>query len=334
MSDAIRTAHLTLDGELRAGSVTGDAIQEALRGVTETRRPAAFPIRVAQRLGQKSRLLDGISSMFGEAIAVRRAVLDGDDETSPRFLVRVDEFPYSSGWEQPERYGVDATRAFHEVLVDSGVPYLMAVLPQPAFEYLDPLGSGSKVLDDAEVELLNQLRADGVAFAQHGVTHRTRFRSPRRRSEFGGLGDDVGPLLDEGRTALREWGIETRVLVPPFNRFDGGQWSTLAGRYGVITGGPESVPIVGAQPTPTWWGDAVYLPCYEPLYADAATVLGAVDRVMSEASGCWVPLVLHTAWEIDDGFVSLRDLVRRIAPFAVSWSAFLEAVDRSRGERI
>jgi hypothetical protein len=173
--------------------------------------------------------------------------------------------------------------------------------------------------------------AEGVVFAQHGTTHRTRFSNPRRRSELGGLDTEgLVALLEAGRRRLEAAGIRPRVLVPPFNRFDAGQWPVLASRYDVITGGPESVLTLGFHGGPQWRGEAVYLPCYEPLYEKAEVVAGAVDRLLEQRIGTWVPVVLHMGWEVDDGFAALGRLARRIAPYTASWRDFLNAVDASR----
>jgi hypothetical protein len=121
------------------------------------------------------------------------------------------------------------------------------------------------------------------------------------------------------------------VLVPPFNRFDAAQWQAVSERYAVVTGGPESVLLMGFHGGPQWRGDAVYLPCYAPLYATAERVLPAVEALIEQRIATWVPVVLHTGWEIDDEFAALRRLAQLIAPYAAPWDEFLAAVDGSRG---
>jgi hypothetical protein len=171
-----------------------------------------------------------------------------------------------------------------------------------------------------------------VSVRSNGATHRTRFANPRRHSELGGLDNAaLAALLDDGRRRLEASGIAPRVLVPPFNRFDADQWNVLSERYDVITGGPESVLAMGFQGGPVWRGEAVYLPCYEPLYASADVVLGAAERLIEQRVGTWVPVVLHVGWEVDDEFAALARLAQRIAPYSASWDGFLDAVDASRG---
>jgi peptidoglycan/xylan/chitin deacetylase (PgdA/CDA1 family) len=207
----------------------------------------------------------------------------------------------------------------------------MSVVPQWTHEPMRPDGSGGRPLDDRDRELLERMRTDGVSFAQHGCTHRTRHTHTRHQSELCGLDDAaLGALLDRGRRNLAAVGVQPRILVPPFNRFDSRQWPALAARYDVVTGGPESVMHMGFHGGPQWRGEAVYLPCYPPLYDSAAAVLPAVESLITEEIGTWVPVVLHMGWEIDDDYAALRQLARRIAPFAASWEDFLAEVDASR----
>lgn len=248
----------------------------------------------------------------------------------PRFLVRVDEFPYSSGYDDP-RFGYEASARFHDVMAEAGVPHLMALVSQWTHAPLEPDASGGRRLDDRDRELLARMRADGVAFAQHGYTHRTRHASPRRHSELSGL-DDAAliALLDRGQRELAEAGAgRPSILVPPFNRFDARQWPVLAERFEVITGGPESVMHLGFHGGPQFHDGAVYLPCYAPLYDAARAVLPAAEAIIEASIGTWVPIVLHTSWEVADDFGALRRLAERIAPFAASWDDFLDAVRAS-----
>jgi Uncharacterized protein conserved in bacteria (DUF2334) len=216
-------------------------------------------------------------------------------------------------------------------MTGAGVPYLMAIVPQVTHAPLDPNAVGGRPLEAAEIEHLAVMERDGVTFAQHGTTHRTRHRSPRRRSELTGLtATQAGDLLDIGRARLEALGIRVRVFVPPFNRFPACHWPVLSGRYDVICGGPESIAAFGWHGGPLWRGEAVYLPCYPPLYARARDLLETTAALIDRAPGTWIPVVLHLAWEADDKFAGLRQLAAQIAPYATSWEDFLADVDRSR----
>lgn len=302
---------------------------EVLRAL-RTRPVPPWPERARQRIAMKRGRLGYDNGWLDPLQAARRAALGPLADGPPKFLVRVDEFPYASGYDNP-RFGYESSVRFHSVMADAGVEYLLAVVPQWTHEPLRPDGKGGRPLDERDRELLERARSEGVVFGQHGATHRTRYTRSRRRSELGGLdAAALAAVLDGGRRRLEEAGIAPRVLVPPFNTFDAGQWDVLATRYDVVTGGPESVLRLGFQGGPVWRGQAVYLPCYAPLYERASVVLGAVERVIERQVGTWVPVVLHLGWEVEDDFAALRRLARRIAPFATSWNDFLHAVDTSR----
>ena len=302
------------------------AVLRALR----TRRVPPSPERLRQRIAMKRGRLTYEEQWLAPLQSARSDELGPAADGPPRFLVRVDEFPYYSGYDDP-RFGYDASSRFHSVMAEAGVRYLIAVVPQWTHEPLSPEGAGGRPLDDRDRTFLERMGAERVSFAQHGTTHRTRFSSPRRRSGLGGLdGSALGALLDDGRRRLEATGIRPRVLVPPFNTFDAAQWPVLASRYDVITGGPESVLRMGFHGGPQWRDGAVYLPCYAPLYERASVVVGAVERLIDQRIGTWVPVVLHMGWEVADDFAALRRLAERIAPFAASWEDFLRAVDASR----
>ena len=147
--------------------------------------------------------------------------------------------------------------------------------------------------------MLRRLSRERVSFGLHGRDHRTRFASPRRHSELCGLSPAATEeLLDEALAELARHEIRPDVFVPPYNRFDAGQFEALARRFEVVCGGPESIGTMGFHSTPQWRGEAVYLPSYAPVYGRAADVLPAVERAIEQAAGLWVPVVLHWGWEL------------------------------------
>jgi predicted ATP-grasp superfamily ATP-dependent carboligase len=303
------------------------AVCKALR----TRRLPTRPERIGQRLLMKAGRLSYEESWLTPLQAARREALGADADGAPQFLVRVDEFPYYCGLDTP-KFGLEASRRFHAVMAEERVPHLMSVLPQWTHDTLNPEGSGGRALDEDDRALLEQMHRDGVTFAQHGHTHRTRYADPRRHSEMCGLSaPELEELLAQGRAKLAEVGVLPRILVPPFNRFDAEQWPVLERHYDVVTGGPESVTLMGFHGGPQWRGSAIYLPCYAPLYDKAAAVLRAVEAMIDSGGvGGWVPIVLHMGWEIDDDYAALRALARRVAPYAASWDELLAAADASR----
>jgi hypothetical protein len=326
-ADLARNVRLHL-GELAAVEQAGPN-GSAQRLLTPTPVPPR-PVRLLQRVAMKRERLDWESAWLRPLMAVRRDFLGERAAGPPRFLVRVDEFPYYSAFDQPDDRDIEMSRRFHDVMADVGVPHLMAIVPQLTHAPLQAGSQGGRELGEAELALIERMRGDRVTFAQHGTTHRTRHDSPRRRSEFGGLSPaQAERVLEEGRVRLARVGVDPRVFVPPFNRFDPAHYQVLAKRFEVICGGPESVARLGFHGGPLWRGGAIYLPCYAPLYADARTILPEVRRLIDLAPGTWVPIVLHTSWEQEDGFAALRRLAEAIAPFAADWSELLAAADGS-----
>jgi len=228
-------------------------------------------------------------------------------------------------------YGIGPSTEFHSVLAGAGIPYLMAIVPQLVHDPLDPNASGGRPLDEVERGLIRQMAADGVTFAAHGLTHRTRDVHPRRRSEFGDLtAADAGALAEESLRLLAEIGVHPRVFVPPFNRFTSEQYRALTSRFDVVTGGPESIALMGPQPSRRWLGNGVYFPCYSPLYGRSREVQDALTKLVERKPGTWVQATLHLSWEVDDGLEDLRRLADWLAPYAVSWEEFLAAVRSTR----
>ncbi len=331
--DALCTARLFFSDELRDGNVTDCDLaghRDEL-AVFHSRRVPSVQMRIAHRVAMKANLLDFETGFLSKVHKARRAMLGASADGPPKFLVRVDEFPDSSALDDGLERWRTAARTFHETLSGRGVPYLMAIVPQYTHRPLDPAALGARPLDDDDRAVIEQMARENVTFAQHGMTHRTRYRSPRRRSELCGLdARATEALIVRGRQRLAEVGVVPRVFIPPFNRFDPIQLPQLARHFDVIGGGPESVPLMGYHGGPMWRDDAVFYPCYAPLYATANELAPVVDRLVRLSVGTWVPIVLHISWEIGDRFRSLSALVRKVAPYAVSWDEFLRVVDRSR----
>jgi len=319
--------------ELRSGAITDSQLMARpdVIGAFRSRAVPWLSTRVLQRLAMKAGLLDFERGFLSQVHRARGAMLGSRADAPPRFLVRVDEYPDSAALDDSPQRWRDATKVFHETLCAAGVPYLMAVVPQYTHRPLDPAAAGGRPLGDEDHALLELMAGDGVTFAQHGTTHRTRYSSPRRRSELCGLdAAATDALIGAGRRQLAELGVETRVFVPPFNRFDAAQFTALGRCYDIIAGGPESVSLVGFQGGPIASGNAVYLPCYEPLYAQASRLVPVVDRLVARGIGTWVPIVLHVSWEMPDRFRALDAFAQKVAPYAVSWNLLLDAVDLTR----
>jgi Uncharacterized protein conserved in bacteria (DUF2334) len=330
--DGARSARLLFDPELTAGVVHHrELCKSAVRAATHVDGVPPRARRLAQQVRYKLGRLGYEHDVLAPSVAARRAVLGERADGAPRFLVRVDEFPHYRAWDDPARFGTSAFERFHEIMAHAGVPYLLAVLPRVSREPLSPSRTDSRPLEDAESAMLARLAGDGVSFALHGLTHRTRFASPRRHSELCGLNPAASAdLLDTGMAELAAHGVRPDVFVPPFNRFDAAQFDPLAQRFEVVCGGPESIGQLGFQRTPQWRGEAVYLPSYTPFYGHAAEVLPAVEHAISISCNLWIPIVLHWGWEAHEGWRELERLADALARYACRWEEFLAALARSR----
>jgi hypothetical protein len=298
----------------------------------DPRRPAALT-RLYQWFAARGGRLNWEEAIAAPSLRARAAALGDAAAGPPRVLVRVDEFPHARSYDDAGRFGHDAFMRFHEVLAEAGVPYLLAVSPRVSEDYLDPAVQVDRPLSTGEEARLAELREDpSVTFALHGLNHRTRRASPRRRSEFCGLRPEAAAArIDDGLATLRGLGVEAPVFVPPFNRFDASQYALLAERFEIVCAGPETVRLLGFQPTPSWWGDALYLPSYPPLYGKAAETQPEVERLRDEGAALWAPLTLHWGWELEDDFASLRKLCALLGDgLAADWRDLRDAVAETR----
>jgi peptidoglycan/xylan/chitin deacetylase (PgdA/CDA1 family) len=290
-------------------------------------RPSPLWRRRAQRVAMKAGAIGYETHSLAPQLAARQALLGDDAPAEPRLLVRVDEFPHAEAFDRPRALGTRQFRVFDELMREAGVPYALAVVPRPSHHYLDPGARGDRPLDDGEARLLREMDPGRVELALHGRDHRTRFDSPRRRSELCGLEPAaLEALLDRAEDELaRRAGIRPRMIVPPFNRFDAEQYPALARRYAVVCGGPESVALLGFHPTPCVMGEAVYLPSYPPLYGGAEEVAAGARELARARAGVWAPVVLHWGDERDDGWRALRRALPVLARYARPWGPFVEA---------
>lgn len=301
------------------------AVRRAVRSSSRRGRLHASAQRVLMKIGRTSYFHDSVAPM----VRARREALGVHADGPPRVLIRVDEFPRAGGYERPN--AVDEMLRFHEIMASHDIPYLIAITPYVARDYLDPRGTDSRPLNDAEVDLVKLLMAEGVTAALHGFDHRTRHAEPRRHSELVGLGDsELDALLERGLGALAEMGVEARTFVPPFNRFAAHQYEILASRFEVIGGGPETVALTGYAATPLCRGGAVYMPAYSPLYGRAAEVERGIRRLVGLQAALWAPTVLHVGWEADEGWTDLKRLVRTLKAHAGAWNDFYGTLEHAR----
>jgi hypothetical protein len=332
--DEIRTAGLLFGEELALGLIDPEALRgpDVQRGVRVQTVPSSFSRRYQRRQMRRGRLTNA-AHVLAPQMDARRAVLGDAAKGRPKLLLRVDAFPAMDAFEDRTGDGPQHVAALHAILRDAGVPYLMSVVPRVARRPLEPRGDEWREHTVGERAELVQLRRDGVAFAVHGLDHRSRSRKASRRSEFTGMKRKaVEQRLDTALQVLRDDALHADVFVPPFDRFDASAWPALAARFDVVCGGPRSVDTMGFHRAPSWRGEAVWLPAYPPLQGPADAVRPAVEQLAADGTGLWIPVALDLAAEARDDFRAVTRLaaVLGAGELARPWDDFLIAVRASR----
>jgi hypothetical protein len=237
-----------------------------------------------------------------------------------RFLVRVDDFP---AWNGDMKGFVPALELleFHEILSGHGVPYLLAVTPQPSLRPIRVGNRETRQLSGDEVQIIRKVSSEGTFLALHGVTHQTRAKG--QYSEF--LGMDILSFCERIRYGCAAFkhltGVAAEIFVPPFNRISVEQLNLLATRFCIICGGPESERYLGRRPMERLSSRSYYLPSYFPYYGRASEILSTLDN---DACGDPVCLTLHWEWERRRNYAELALFCESIQSRTISWKDFLD----------
>jgi len=236
---------------------------------------------------------------------------------SPRFLLRVDDFPR---WDR----GPDGFRTFHAILRDAGIRYLLGVIPRPAEDPQNPDGRSRRAWTAEEESVIADV-ASYVEVAVHGLTHRRR-PGPVPAEIIGCPANELEENLTEGLAVLREAGISPRTYIPPFNAVDQPGLAILARRFELVFGGPESVRWLGCLPGPCRVEGVWFLPSYPPAYGRAIEVVPFVNAVRTYPIPLLIPITLHWAWEEADRYEGVRRLADALAGTTVTASAWVHGL--------
>jgi hypothetical protein len=99
----------------------------------------------------------------------------------------------------------------------------------------------------------------------------------------------------------------------------------LAERYRLICGGPESILAVGYRAGPAFLLQSLYVPSYREAYDVTLKEPARFDRTIAEAVGLTIPVTLHWANEVRDGFRAFRALCDRLRGRTRRWSELIAA---------
>jgi hypothetical protein len=240
---------------------------------------------------------------------LRRA--GGRDDGTPRFLLRVDDYPRVD-------VGPDVFARFHAIVRAASVPYVLGAIPLPANPRRP--GDPGREWTDEERAVLAEARPH-VEIALHGLTHRAG-AGPVPGEIVDRDPESLAREVDEGRRRLEALGYGVPTFIPPFNAVDRRALAVLAPRFRAVHGGPESVRWLGCVAGPCRLDDVWFLPSYPPAYGRAADVLRFVTAVGHRRTPLLIPVTLHWAWEVADGFESVRRLVAALSETAVTLDAW------------
>ncbi len=232
-----------------------------------------------------------------------------------KFLIRVDDFPR---W----NLSLDKYYAFHEIFKQYQIPYLLGVTPFLSLRPNDPSCRESRNLETGELEFLKRISSEGCEYALHGFTHQSKGR--RQKTELIGMQEEeVRSRVIESIEYLEGEGIKTNVFIPPFNSINRRYFNILKDYFKVITGGPESIELMGYTITPVFIGGCIYLPSYVPLYGYTYQMIDYVRALSRINEYFFVPITLHWSWEYKSEYKWLNELLSELKGRVLPWSEII-----------
>jgi peptidoglycan/xylan/chitin deacetylase (PgdA/CDA1 family) len=230
-----------------------------------------------------------------------------------RFLLRVDDFPSPFA-------DLDEFSRFHQIAVEHGVPYLLAVTP-----FLESNGE-RRPLSVPAVGRLHACTSEGAELALHGFSHKSRYSN--YGSELQSM--PVAALraeLDRADEYLRAHDLKTVGFVAPYNTYDALTIGVLAERFPLICGGPESVVALGYRAGPSFLLRSLYVPSYRDAYDVDLDRLSRFDRLIAEGDGLTIPVTLHWANDVRGDFRAFRALCERLQGHTLRWGDFISGAE-------
>ena len=134
----------------------------------------------------------------------------------------------------------------------------VTVLKQAGYEMLSAEG-GAEGIEAALAHAPDLVLMDVQMPGMDGIAVLRRLRAEPRTAALKVVAFTALTMKGDRERLLAAGVGETRVFVPPFNRFDAAQYPVLAERFEIVCGGPESVALMGFHGGPLWRDGAVML---------------------------------------------------------------------------
>ena len=235
----------------------------------------------------------------------------------PLVLIRVDDYPR---WDRP----LEEFLAFDALLARYDIPYALGVTPflgiEPRKGFLEP----------EEVHVLQRLSARSVTIAQHGFTHRPHKWHGRYSVELPAYSQsEVTEWIGRADVFWNQWNLpRPEIMIPPFDGITPESLVAISNRYPIVTGGPASLTTLGPVAPGVRLLHSLYLPSYYAhMYAPSLFALLG-ERLWKEATGPFVVLTLHWAWEARDRYARVEPLLAALAGRVDPWDRVLGRVER------
>lgn len=216
-------------------------------------------------------------------------------DTSPLFLIRVDDFPH---WEAT----TDDFRRFNEIMEKFEIHYLLGVTPNLSLERHNPNNKKFKTLDGKDIEFIkNPL----IEIGMHGFNHQTNTYGKSR--EFVGIrNDEVLEKIENGLNIFKNFNIKPIAFIPPFDEIDNTSYKIIAKYFKIITGGPATTKYFGYKISPCYFRNSIYVPSYRPLCNRCSEILNFFKSTSIKGK-IILPIVIHWANEKNNNY---RDLIK------------------------
>jgi Uncharacterized protein conserved in bacteria (DUF2334) len=210
-----------------------------------------------------------------------------------KFLLRVDDFPR---WD----LSFEDYLPFSELMNDTKIPFLLGVTPFLNFN------NHRRELTAEEIDYLYSASNNNFALSLHGFTH----EKASNPSYYGRLNEYKEDELEQMVSKAQDWFRSQHVpfpqsFIPPFNSMNASNAMVLPRHFPVLFGGPLSLTTMGPLGIGEMIDNALYLPSYFPFYGHCDYLSKNLSKLIGERDVV-IPVTVHWAWEITDGFKNLK----------------------------